>query len=472
MPSRCCSRCTGGSSRPTVSPARRGASSRGSRACARSSRSRSGSSASAASAGRWRSACASWSARSRPTIPPPRPCPTACPAATHLDELLESSDLVSLHLPLLPATEKLLGAAQFERMRSGALLVNVSRGALIDEDALADALEARSDRRRGTRRLRARAAASDARILAAPNTLLSPHVAWFSTESGPKVRRDTVEAMIVWIESGTVPHGNLAARPARSRRGHRRRSLVSNYLVTGAYGCIGAWAVRLLLDEGHAVTDLRPRRQRPPPEAAARRCRARGARPGARRRDRPAPAHEHDAGARDHARDPPRGAAGAVRAREPAARRERQRRRDGRRLRGRARARAARRHARVRLVGRGLRPAQARPRVRAARHPGHALRRLQACQRGDGRRLLGRPPDAEHRPAAAHGLRPRPRSGRDVGSDEGDARGRERHVVPGPLRRTGGAAARARRRTPVHRHLAHAGRGRDRCSTRRAARWR
>ena len=56
-----------------------------------------------------------------------------------------------------------------------------------------------------------------ARILAAPNTLLSPHVAWFSTASGPKVRRDTVEAMIVWIESGTVPHGNLAARPARSR---------------------------------------------------------------------------------------------------------------------------------------------------------------------------------------------------------------------------------------------------------------
>ncbi len=134
-----------------------------------------------------------------------------------LDELLESSDLVSLHLPLLPATEKLLGAAQFERMRSGALLVNVSRGALIDEDALADALEAGQIGGAALDVFAREPLAADARILAAPNTLLSPHVAWFSTESGPKVRRDTVEAMIVWIESGTVPHGNLAARPARSR---------------------------------------------------------------------------------------------------------------------------------------------------------------------------------------------------------------------------------------------------------------
>ena len=102
-------------------------------------------------------------------------------------------------------------------MRPGALLVNVSRGGLIDEEALADALHAG----------RIGGAALDvfaneppppgARILEAPNTVLSPHVAWFSTASGPNVRRATVEAMIVWIESGTVPHGNLAARPLRSR---------------------------------------------------------------------------------------------------------------------------------------------------------------------------------------------------------------------------------------------------------------
>ena len=148
-----------------------------------------------------------------------------------------------------------------------------------------------------------------------------------------------------------------------------------------------------------------------------------------------------------HARHPPGSAAGAVRARQPAARGERQRGGNGRRLRGRPRARAARR-------ARSPMPPRSPPTTRpepghehdAARHPGHALRRLQARERGDGRRLLGRLPDPEHRPAAAHGLRPRPRSGRDVRGDEGDARRRRRHVVPDPLRRAGGAAARARRR--------------------------
>ena len=124
---------------------------------------------------------------------------------------------MSLHLPLLPETVRLIGPAQLAQMRPGALLVNVSRGGLIDEDALAVALQ---DGQIGGAALDvfaheplAAAPASCRR----PNTVLSPHVAWFSTASGPKVRRDTVEAMIVWIETGTVPHGNLAARPLRAR---------------------------------------------------------------------------------------------------------------------------------------------------------------------------------------------------------------------------------------------------------------
>lgn len=145
------------------------------------------------------------------------PLPEGMTACASLEELLATSDLVSLHLPLLPETVRLMGPTQFAQMRRGALLVNVSRGGLIDEDALAAALH---DRQIGGAALDVFASeplAADARILQAPNTVLSPHVAWFSTASGPNVRRDTVEAMIAWIESGTVPHGNLAARPLRSR---------------------------------------------------------------------------------------------------------------------------------------------------------------------------------------------------------------------------------------------------------------
>jgi D-3-phosphoglycerate dehydrogenase len=145
------------------------------------------------------------------------PLPDGVSRCDGLDELLETSDLVSLHLPLLPETEKLLGAAEFERMRPDALLVNVSRGGLIDEDALVDALTGGQIGGAALDVFAHEPLAADARILTAPNTVLSPHVAWFSSASGPKVRRDTVEAMITWITSASVPHGNLAARPARTR---------------------------------------------------------------------------------------------------------------------------------------------------------------------------------------------------------------------------------------------------------------
>ena len=80
------------------------------------------------------------------------------------------------------------------------------------------------------------------------------------------------------------------------------------------------------------------------------------------------------------------------------------------------------------------------------RAPGDDLRRLQARERVDGRRLPRRERHLEHGPAAAHGLRRRARPGRDVGADDRDARRRGRHGLHDPVRRRRAAAARARRR--------------------------
>lgn len=55
---------------------------------------------------------------------------------TNLDDLLESSDVVTLHVPLTPDTQHMINAAALERLRDGAILVNTSRGGLIDEAAL------------------------------------------------------------------------------------------------------------------------------------------------------------------------------------------------------------------------------------------------------------------------------------------------------------------------------------------------
>ena len=57
--------------------------------------------------------------------------------ALSLNELLETADVVSLHMPLLPATESMIGDAELARMKSGAILINAARGGIVDEAALA-----------------------------------------------------------------------------------------------------------------------------------------------------------------------------------------------------------------------------------------------------------------------------------------------------------------------------------------------
>lgn len=133
------------------------------------------------------------------------------PAASHddvaelvpLDVLLATSDVVSLHLPLLSATRCLIGARELSLMRPEAILVNTSRGGIVDEIALIDALERR----------RIAGAALDvfeheppraSRLLELPNVLLSPHIAGLS---GRSVHEMTCRATasVLDVLAGRVP---------------------------------------------------------------------------------------------------------------------------------------------------------------------------------------------------------------------------------------------------------------------------
>jgi glycerate dehydrogenase len=113
--------------------------------------------------------------------------PGASPEAGRLDfdELLATSDIVSLHCPLTPATRGLIGARELALMKRDALLINTARGALVDGAALAAALKAGRLGGAGIDVLPQEPPVAgdpllDPRI---PNLLLTPHVAWAAREA-------------------------------------------------------------------------------------------------------------------------------------------------------------------------------------------------------------------------------------------------------------------------------------------------
>ena len=102
-----------------------------------------------------------------------------------LEILLKESDVITLHCPLTPETKNMIGAKEFEMMRSTAILINTARGGLVDEAALAEALKNGVIAGAGFDVLTAEPP-KDGNILLdldMPNLIVTPHVAWASREA-------------------------------------------------------------------------------------------------------------------------------------------------------------------------------------------------------------------------------------------------------------------------------------------------
>lgn len=114
-----------------------------------------------------------------------------------LGELLAVSDVISLHCPLSPETEKLINAKSIATMRTGAIIINTARGGLVDEQAAAAALWSGKLGGFGTDVLAVEPPEAGNPLLSAPNTLITPHMAWATR----KARQNIVDIMAANISS-------------------------------------------------------------------------------------------------------------------------------------------------------------------------------------------------------------------------------------------------------------------------------
>jgi D-3-phosphoglycerate dehydrogenase len=113
-----------------------------------------------------------------------------------LSELLAESDYVSLHIPLGPETRNLIAGRELVAMKPSAYLINVSRGELIDEPALVEALERGTIAGASLDVLVHEPPARDDPLLRLSNVLLTPHAAHYSEDSLEEVRQTAVEDVI------------------------------------------------------------------------------------------------------------------------------------------------------------------------------------------------------------------------------------------------------------------------------------
>lgn len=147
------------------------------------------------------------------------PALAAAPAGTELvaelGDLLSQSDIVSLHLPLSERTRRIISADELKALPPGAILVNVSRGGLVDEQALVDAI--REGRLAGAALdvMAEEPPRTDSPLLSEPRVLLSPHIGWYSESASTRLWRLTVDSVVQYLAGQPVTAGNVAVRGDR-----------------------------------------------------------------------------------------------------------------------------------------------------------------------------------------------------------------------------------------------------------------
>lgn len=113
----------------------------------------------------------------------PKPAQANWAKQVSLAELYQEADIISLHVPQFPETEKMIDRTALAQMKSSAILINTARGGLIDEAAVAEALQTGQIAALAADVVSKEPIAADNPLLQAPNCYLTPHIAWAPVET-------------------------------------------------------------------------------------------------------------------------------------------------------------------------------------------------------------------------------------------------------------------------------------------------
>lgn len=191
--------------------------------------------------------------------------------APRLDDLLGQADVVSLHVPETAATRWMMGPAQIATMKQGAVLINASRGTVVDIEALANAL--RSKKLLGAaidvypEEPRSNDDRFESPLRGLDNVILTPHIGGSTVEAQENIGTEVAEKMVKYSDNGTstssvnFPEVALPAHPSKHRLLHVHRNVPGvlsdiNKVFSEHHINIAAQYLQTRADVGYVVIDI------------------------------------------------------------------------------------------------------------------------------------------------------------------------------------------------------------------------
>ena len=126
-----------------------------------------------------------------------------------LDELLSRSDFIFLHCPLFPATQGIINAENIAKMKDGVILINNSRGPLVVEQDLADALESGKIAAAAVDVVSTEPIKNDNPLLKAKNCIITPHISWATKEARERIMQTTADNIEAYMNGKPANVVNL-----------------------------------------------------------------------------------------------------------------------------------------------------------------------------------------------------------------------------------------------------------------------